>query len=432
MKKLMIHSMLLSMIVGLVVGCSSNKPQQNSQPETTSPAEKQVSITFWFPGADKVNDDHFLQAVKDFEQSHANIKVETTVLPANAQDIETKLNAAKMSGTFPDVFSAYLVYMGTRGSRGEFAELDGYIEKWDEKDDIYESAYEAGVYQGKTYGIGFFPAPEILTYRKDFFSEAGLDPERPPTNWEELAEDAVKLTVKDSKGNVTRAGFDIPAISPALVFLEPFMRQNGSMVIDEDKGVPAFSDAASVEALQYIVDLHDQGVSIPYNYQKKDEIPFVNGNAAMSFLQTSQISSIIKNQPEWGKQLGFAPVLQHKKQVAFNGQRLFTIGSESKQKDAAWEFIQFMMSKEQMWKRYEELNIPVVRKSLEEQFINANPEMNKILLQYVEFGKGKAVVPWTSLANKHVSLAYEEALSKSKTPEQALKDAETNLLKELK
>jgi|GEM_PF-3312920 len=57
--------------------------------------------------------------------------------------------------------------------------------------------------------------------------------------------------------------------------------------------------------------------------------------------------------------------------------------------------------------------------------------MNKILLDYVKLGKGKAVVPWTSLANKYLSLAYEEAMSKKKTVQQALDDATANLNKEL-
>jgi len=348
--------LLLTMIGAAATGCTSkqNDTAANQASNKTSAdsgnkqAAGQETITFWFPGADKANDEHFMNAAKEFEKLNPNIKVETTVLPANAQDIETKLNAANMSGTFPDVFSAYLVYMGTRGSRGEFAELDSYISQWKEKDDIYESAIQAGQYKGKTYGIGFFPAPEILTYRKDFFKEANLDPEKPPTNWQELADYAQKLTVRDDKGNVTRAGFDIPAIVPATVFLEIFMRQNGSQVIDEVKGVPAFNDAASVEALQYLVDLHDKNVSIPYNYQKKDELPFYKGNAAMSIVQTSGISNMINNNPALKDQLGYAPVLQNKEQISFNGQRLFTIGSESKHKDAAWKFIEFMMSKEQM------------------------------------------------------------------------------------
>jgi ABC-type glycerol-3-phosphate transport system substrate-binding protein len=420
-----------SVLAGVVAGCaqSSNPVDQKAAEKTSEKAP--VTLTFWFPGADKVNDEYFTNVAKEFEKLNPNIKIETTVLPANSADVDTKLNAAKLSGTFPDVFSSYLIFMGTRGSRGEFAPLDDYIKNWNEKDDLFESALSIGKVKDKTVGLGFYPAPEILTYRKDFFKEAGLDPERPPSNWEELALYAEKLTKRDSSGNITRAGLDIPG-NNASVFLEPFMRQNGSKIIDEDKEIPAFNDAKSVEALDYIVNMANKKVNIPFNYQKKDEVPFISGKSAMSFLQTTMITNLVANNPDMKENLGFVPVMQRSNKVAFNGYRLFTIGANSKQKDASWEFIKFMMSKDQMWTRYKDLKIPVVRKSLEKQFMDEDPNFNGILLDYVKNGKGKPIIPWTSLYDKYIHLAYEEAISGKKPAAQALKDAQEGLEKEIK
>ncbi|WP_165452801.1 ABC transporter substrate-binding protein [Paenibacillus thalictri] len=419
------------LLAGVLAGCA--KPSESAQPNSgEKPTEKApVTLTFWFPGADKVNDEYFTNVAKEFEKLHPNIKIETTVLPANSADVDTKLNAAKLSGTFPDVLSAYLIFMGTRGTKGEFAPLDDYIKKWDEKDDMFESALSIGKVKDKTFGLGFYPAPEILTYRKDYFKEAGLDPEKPPATWEELAQYAEKLTKRDANGNVTRAGFDIPGTS-ASVFFEPFMRQNGSKVIDEEKEAPAFSDAKSAEALDFLVGLANKKVNTPFDYQKKDTFPFISGKSAMSFLQTTMISNLLNNNPELKDNLGFVPVLKRENKVAFNGYRLFTIGANSKHKDESWEFIQFMMSKEQMWKRYKDLKIPVLRKSMEQQFMDEDPKFNGVLLDYVKSGKGKPIIPWTSLYDKYIHLAYEEALSGKKSAAQALKDAQDNLEKEIK
>ena len=49
----------------------------------------------------------------------------------------------------------------------------------------------------------------------------------------------------------------------------------------------------------------------------------------------------------------------------------------------------------------------------------------------MESGKGKATVPWISVYNKYVSVAYEEVINGKKTPEQALKDALAQLEKEI-
>ena len=428
LRKWLLVPLITVIVGGMLSACSGGAPQAANKAAGAS-SNDQVTLNFWFPGESEVNEAYFINAAKEFESTHPGIKIQTTVLPAGSNDIETKLNAAKLSGTYPDVFSAYLVFIGTRGALGDFAPLDEFIGTWEDKDDIIESALALGKYQGQTIGLGYFPAPEVLTYRKDYFEEAGLDPDKPPTNWEELAAYAEKLTIRDADGKVIRAGLDIPLNNASTLF-EQFMRQNGSQIIDEEKGIPVFADQASVEAFQYLADLHNK-VSIPYDNQNKDTVPFLSGKSAMSFLTTSVISNLIKNQPDLKDKLGYAPVLKNKEKVAFTGYRLFTIGSTSKHPSEAWEFIKFMMSKEQMWKRYEELQIPVVRKSLEQRFIDADPEINAILVDYVKYGKGKPVTPFTSTYNKYIHLAFEEVLTGTKSPEQALNDAQEALIKEL-
>ncbi len=429
-KKRTLASMMAAiMLAGMLAGCGQSEKPADQANDASS--EEQITISFWFPGADKVNDDYFNNVAKEFEDLHPNIHIETTVLPANPADVDTKLNAAKLSGTYPDVFSAYLLFMGTRGTKGDFAPLDDYVNNWDEKDDLIEANLAAGKVKGKLAGLAFYPAPVLLTYRKDYFREAGLDPEKPPTTWEELAEYAEILTKRDAGGNVIRAGFDIPATNATSVF-EPFMRQNGSVVIDEENEVPAFNDAKSIEAFQFLTELARKKVNIPYDYQKKDEIPFMNGNSAMSFILSSMITSLVANKPELKDQLGLVPVMKREKKVAFTGNRLFTIGADSKHKDASWEFIKFMMSKEQVWKRYKEMKVPVVRKSLQQQAMEDDPEFNAVLMDYVNNGKGNSIVSWASLYSKYINLAYEEAISGRKSAEQALKDAQEGLEKEIK
>jgi ABC-type glycerol-3-phosphate transport system substrate-binding protein len=90
------------------------------------------------------------------------------------------------------------------------------------------------------------------------------------------------------------------------------------------------------------------------------------------------------------------------------------------------------MSPEEMWKRYELLAIPPVRKSLEDRYIEDYPRRNSVILDYVTMGKGKAITPWTNIYNTYMKQAYEEILSGQKSAEQALKDADRGLREELK
>jgi ABC-type glycerol-3-phosphate transport system substrate-binding protein len=420
MKKVLVGLAFIALVCGTLTGFLNPVECKGKEP---------VKISFWV-GESKSIQDYFVKAIRKFEATHPQIQVEITIVPPNPQDIETKLNAAKLSGTYPDVFAAYLVFIGTRGARGEFANLDGYVKKWPDKNDIYDSSYEMGKYKGKLIGLGYAPVPNILIYRKDYFKEAGLDPTKPPATWDELADYAVKLTKRDNAGNVVRAGFDIP-VTDAFVFPEQFMRQNGSIVIDEKRQKPSFNDPAAAEAIQDIADLYNKKVSIPYDYQKGDTAPFMNGKSAMSILDNALIAKLFDN-PAMADKIALAPVLKRKVKKDFSGYRLFTIGKTSKHPKESWELIEFLMSKKQMIERAEILKVPVVRKSLTKEYVAMDPVNNPIILDYVEHGKGRAAVPWASLYVKYAEQAYEETLNRKKTAKQALNDAQKALLDELK
>src|SRR3546814_9554899 len=64
---------------------------------------------------------------------------------------------------------------------------------------------------GKTWGIPFQRSTIVMYWNKEAFQEAGLDPETPPQNWNELVEYGQKLTKRDASGNVARWGVQIPS-----------------------------------------------------------------------------------------------------------------------------------------------------------------------------------------------------------------------------
>ena len=427
MKKKLMFFAVLYLIVAV---CSAWAAGQKE--EAATKAKEPVTITFWFPSANPTNDTYFSSLGPEFSVKNPQIKVETIVVSSSDAEINQKLNTAVLSKTYPDVFSAFLVFIGTRGAKGEFLDLKDSYNAWEDKNDIFESTIEMGQYKGTLIGIGFFPAPVLRVYRRDYFAEAGLDPSKGPSTWEELMEISKKATVRDAKGNVVRAGYDVPSSDQALVFTEPFLRQNGSKVVDEVNQKPSFTDPGAIEALQFIGKLYNENVSLPHEWSSFDMHPFMNNRSAMGNIMTSHIMNLIKNDASLKDKFGYAPVMKRKEQWAFCGYRFFIIGAESKYKKESWEFMKFMLSADQFWKRHELLAIPPVRKSLMERFIAADPERNTRIAEHVQYGKGKPVTPWTNIYNKYVRVAYQEVLNKVKTAEQALKDAEAGLLEELK
>ena len=62
-------------------------------------------------------------------------------------------------------------------------------------------------FQGKIWGIPSGVDDRVLYWNKDAFEAAGLDPDTPPTTWDELLMYAELLTIKDDVGNFEQIGF---------------------------------------------------------------------------------------------------------------------------------------------------------------------------------------------------------------------------------
>ena len=65
---------------------------------------------------------------------------------------------------------------------------------------------------GKTWGIPFQRSTLLLYWNKAHFRETGLDPDKPPANWQEMQGFAQRLTRREnSTAPTTRWGVQIPS-----------------------------------------------------------------------------------------------------------------------------------------------------------------------------------------------------------------------------
>ncbi len=420
MKRRQIAVCAILLLLGVVFGANFSN---------TDAAGKPVVLKFWKGGNDVIWHDYYLKLFKEYEASHPNIKIEFAEAPFG-QAIDTKLNTAYASGTSPDIIHHALNSIAIRAEKGQYEPLDKYIAKWKDKGDLMENIYEMGRYQGKVYGMGLYPTPAVFAYRKDFFKEAGLNPEKPPTTWEELADYAVKLTKRD--GNViTRAGLNMPI--DEIKILQPFAVQNGATYTNK-KGDPTFDNQQFAEALAYLTDLFkNKKVAIEQTKAKENQQSlFAIDKAAMSIVQPTWIAQLLKNDPSLKDKIGFID-MKRKKKAIWSGCELLFISSESKHKQESWDLIQYIMDKEVMWKRYQTTKCPVVRKSLQDQYAKDDPFINKVLLDAIAVGEGAPKTVWAQLyVYNYLPQAQQEAFYGKKTPEQALKDSLKQLKEEIK
>ena len=431
-----IASILLSVVLlcSSFIGCtatSATRPD-NQKAAAVEEKERTTIINYWASTESMALDLVYYKMCTDYEDANPDVKINLNMMTSNSDGILKKMEDAK-KGMEPeaDVVMLSLFALGDRAAAGEVIDLDGYVGKWEGQGDLSPSAIELGKYKGKIMGVGYYPSPELFAYRKDYFKEAGLDPAKPPKTWEELAAMAEKLTVRDASGKVTRAGFDIPSVSRHISHLEPFMRMNGARIVDPLTEEIDINGPAAVEAAEWMIALKNKNVSIPFSVQTYD-VPFLKGNSAISQVKNMNITAMIKANPELKEKIGFMPVPSRVTTGAFCGYKTLSIMKQSKSQEAAWKFIEYIMSKEQMWNRYKAYGIVPVRKSLEKQFIDIDPEFHQKILEYIALGQGKPIVSFVAKFNAYAGDAWEKMYKGEKNPQNALQEVYDLQMKDMK
>jgi ABC-type sugar transport system permease subunit/ABC-type glycerol-3-phosphate transport system substrate-binding protein len=86
-------------------------------------------------------------------------------------------------------------------------------------------------YDGKVYAVPFFQVAVALYYRRDFFKEVGLDPQKPPKDWNELYEYSKRLT----NPKTGRYGF-VFSSPPGYQWSNFLYAAGGEAVVQDDTG----------------------------------------------------------------------------------------------------------------------------------------------------------------------------------------------------
>ncbi len=421
-RRLFAFSTALLMVLSMA-SCNSGSSVNSKENDS----EGQKTIEVWSRGNE--TDSHgpsLVKAFKDYEKEN-NVKVKYQFIPHD--DAPTKWNAAFASSTAPDVMDIGIVHMMERINLKHIVPLNDYVENWEGKDDIYPSMLDLGTYKDNIYAIAHFPDPQIFAYRKDKFEEAGLDPNSPPEDWDQMLEYAEKLTVKDDNGKVTFAGFTMPTQAARFV-ANIMIRQNGSLFVDEENNTPNMVTKEAIETFEYMNELHKY--TTVFDNNKTDTHPLINDSGAMGYIPNGVLSNYLKNNPDMKDKFGFASNVPGKESAAWCGVWFYTMTSQADDKDLAWDMISYLTSTDVLTNRVEESGLPATFKSVSDNFIEKNPEINKAIMDAVEIGAGNPKVSWATVYEQELDAALESMFYGEKSPEEALETAQENLLKETK
>lgn len=249
---------MLAALVTIVGGCGgNNEAGSGTLSSSTAPEQasgKPVELTFYYPiqvgGALTATIESMAE---QFTEENPGIIVKP-VYTGSYGDTTLKTQAAVAGGNPPDVAVLLAADLFSFMDMDSIMPLNDFIAKDggnDFLDDFYPAFMENSQLDGKTYSLPFQRSNVLLYYNKDAFKDAGLDPEKPPTTWDELAQMAKQLT-KDG-----RWGIEIPSSAPtsSTWMFSAFAIQSGKNLMSQDGKEVYFDTPENVAALQYWVDL---------------------------------------------------------------------------------------------------------------------------------------------------------------------------------
>lgn len=405
MKKWLI--MILTLALGLLglAGCSSSD-------ETSSDGKVEITYGFW----DKKQVPAIEEIIKLFNEKNPDIKVKTELTPY-AQYFQ-KLETAATGGALPDVLwmNGPHVVQYAKGKvilpLSDMAKKDNYS-----FDNYPKSLIDLYTVDDEVYGIPKDFDTTGLWYNKKIFDEAGVPYPDDTWDWNKLKEVATKLTNKD------KGIWGYAALMGNQGGYYDFIWQNGGHIISEDGKSVGFDQPEAIEALKYNISFIEDGLS-PTQAQMTETAAselFSSGKIAMMFDGPWMVPEYKKN-PD----LNVAVVPKGKQRaVAIHGLSN-VIAANTKHKDAAWKFVQFLGSKDAAEVYAKTGTVIPAYNGTQDAWLQSVPNLNlKAFIDGVDYS-----VPLPSVENTGEIWQYEtDILKKAWSEEESVEDAVKELTK---
>jgi multiple sugar transport system substrate-binding protein len=271
--------------------------------------------------------------VKKFNKEYPNIKVEVDL--ATFGNLPQKMAASAASNQPYDVYVTGIGWIPPFASKGVFADLKQYgVTRNTLAATTSPAIIPAATYKGKVYALPLIIAPRTIALSKKAFKAAGLDPLSPPKTLAQLRAAAIKLTKRDSNGNLVQAGFDFWAkIGELRQQYTALLGTQGVALFGSD-GTPRFQGAKGVAMADFIKQLINIDKVTDYAAVTPTGDPMVNvGKAGMGFTG-GYIDCAKFGQAVCDDLVYFN--LDDKKPAMFTGGQLVSIGAKTKLSKASW------------------------------------------------------------------------------------------------
>jgi len=353
--------------------------------------------------------------VDAFHAKHPEIKVELIHIPGQA-DYRNRLAADLAAGAPADVVLMNYRRYAAFANVGALEPLGPYLEKSAliKEADFYPEAVEPFKWNGELMCIPQNISSLVVYYNKDMFDAAGVAYPAEGWTWDDFLAAAQALT-KDIDGDGATDQFGV-GLEASLIRLAPFIWQAGGEIVDDPVNPTTLmlDTNEAYEAAEFFTSLQLVHHVVPNAEEEESEDSesrFVNGRTAMFFNSRRGV-------PTYREAAAFdwdvAALPQNKEQAGILHADAYCLPSVSKNKEAAWVFIEFANSVEgQTIVAASGRTVPsLIAVANSPAFLNPNakPANSRVFLDTIPFIHALPVIPyWVEVedtASSEIGLAF--------------------------
>ncbi|TXH39301.1 MAG: extracellular solute-binding protein [Rhodospirillaceae bacterium] len=359
----------------------------------------------------------------DFEKANPGIKVNAEFVPY--EGLHDKTTLAQGAGSGYDVVLFDVIWPA------EFAENKVLVDVTDKitpemQKGVLPGAWTTVEYKGHRYGMPWILDTKYLFYNTEILKKAGIA--HPPKTWAELEKQAE--IIKEKKLVEFPIVWSWAQAEAAICDYTTLVAAYGGKFLD-DSGKPAFQTDGGVDALKYMVETTDKGLTNPHSKEYLEEDVrrvFSSGDAAFA-LNWTYMYNMANGDPKESKIVGKvgvvpAPGIEGKsKASAVNGSMGLGITSTSKHPDEAWKYIVFMTS-QKVQNKYAKLSLPIWASSYSDPAVTKGQEsLVAAAKQSLGIMFPRPTTPTYQQLSTQLQQAIHTALLKSASPADALQTA---------
>jgi multiple sugar transport system substrate-binding protein len=186
-------------VAGLVALCATAAAVGSRTSSVT------ISVASLIPGSTQAAINQFNQQVAEFEKTNPGIKVKPVEYQWTGPTFAAKLAA----GTLPTVFTVPFTDARSLGDNGQLANLTSLVQALPYYSKFNPSVLAEGIDSKKQIvAVPTAAYAQALHYNRQLFQQAGLNPNKPPTTWQQVEADALAIKEKTGKPGYVEMGAD--------------------------------------------------------------------------------------------------------------------------------------------------------------------------------------------------------------------------------